>query len=323
MSIVALIVAAVAASPLCPADLRDAGLVLIGMVLAIAIMRSRSLKASYRSERRRKDSRRPPGDDSENQEYMVQTIEELRELMPAKSSGTCIDDAKKVIGHLDDQMIDFITKSPLIYLATLDTTTMTPFVSPKGDDPGFVSVIAKEHNGTPVHTLVIPDRPGNRLIFGLQNIVGQSESKSESESEPNNASSSSSNSNSPTTKSRQGAQVSVLFEVPRTGATLRCGGTARLSIDPALLKSHTARGCDPKLVILVDVDHAFFHCAKAYMRSKVWDPTSWPSDPLRVTFGQYFAKKETFVANMIDSSVDKHYQEVQEAINGNACEKED
>lgn len=242
--------------------------------------------------------------------------------MPASASGTCLEDAKKVINYLDDQMTDFIAKSPLLYLATVDASTNAPFVSPKGDEPGFVTVLSNGGDatkGTLTHTLVIPDRPGNRLIFGLQNIVCPG-SRAEEEEEENAADDD--NDENTSIPPPPPPRVSVLFEVPGTGTTLRCGGTAMLSTDPALVKAHEARGCPPKLVILVDVEHAFFHCNKAYMRSKVWDPTSWVSPPIKISWGRYFAKKDSFVAKLIDKDVDKHFQQVQKAVDGEACEQE-
>ncbi|VEU43585.1 unnamed protein product [Pseudo-nitzschia multistriata] len=259
--------------------------VLLGIIIAIYIQRPEA-------------SRERKGDIEGDDECIVRSIEELRQIMPAGLGGNCLEDAKKVIGYLDDQMINFIHHSPLIYLATVDNTTKYPFISPKGDKPGFVTV--RQNHETKKHTLIIPDRPGNRLLFGLQNILGQRESGTDHET----------------------AKVSILFEVPGTGSTLRCGGSAWLSTDPALIRKHVARGCPPKVVILVDVDHAFFHCSKAYMRSKVWDPKSWPSKPLNVTFGRYFAKKGSLLASKIDSDVDKHYQQIQKAIDGEACEEE-
>jgi len=303
----AVVVAGIALSPLRPTSMRDINLVLAGFILSMVC--TRVLLQRKRTQRLQRTSQSTDNDNDDD--YIVRTIEELRDLMPAGASGTCIDDAKKVIGHLDDQMISFVAKSPLLYLATVDTTTESPFVSPKGDEPGFVTVQSRKNpnSPSPQHTLVIPDRPGNRLLFGLQNIVGPSKHE---ESTAKNADS----------MSNKSKRVSILFEVPGTGTTLRCGGVAKLSTDPALLDAHVARGCRPKLVILVDVDYAFFHCAKAYLRSRVWDPTSWPSEPLKVTFGRYFAKKESWLANRIDSDVTKHYQEVQKAVDGESCETE-
>lgn len=212
--------------------------------------------------------------------------------MPAGGSGTTIYDARKVIDHLDKQMIEFIKQSPFLQLATAHTNALNesvPFVSPKGDEAGFVSV-RKDQTGKRGTALIIPDRPGNRLIFGLQNIL-------------------------------QNPNVSILFEIPKTKTTLRVGGRAYLSIDPQLLEKHKMRGCEPKVAIVVEVGHAFFHCGKSYMRSRLWEPSSWPEKEFKVSFGQYFISRKAII-DKIDKDVDDHYKGVQKAIDGQGCEVE-
>ena len=150
-------------------------------------------------------------------EFVVSDVSALREMIPAGLSGSCVADATKVIAHLDEQMVGFVRRSPFVQLATVDATGQ-PFVSPKGDSPGFVEVVEQEGRGV---ALRIADRPGNRLVFGLQNAL-------------------------------QGARrVGLCFVIPGNGTTLRCGGRATLSRDPQLLERHAARGLDAKLVIQV------------------------------------------------------------------------
>mmetsp|Transcript_29572 Transcript_29572/g.45146 ORF Transcript_29572/g.45146 Transcript_29572/m.45146 type:complete len:322 (-) Transcript_29572:392-1357(-) len=247
-------------------------------------------------------SRKNVCDDAESS--IIQTLEQLRTVLPPGLSGSGYNDAKKVIDYLDDQMIGFIQKSPLLQFSTVDANGL-PFVSPKGDQPGFVTVM-KDFNGkgngkgsvsvsgstsTSRSTLIIPDRPGNRLLFGLQNILDN----------PN---------------------VSILFEIPGSCTTLRCGGSAYISTDLGLLQDHVARKCTPKVVIVVNIKHAFFHCAKAYMRSGIWDPSTWPSEEYQVKFGRYFAPKGSLVANRIDRGVMDHYAGVKKAIDGEGEEME-
>ena len=156
-------------------------------------------------------------------EFVISDVSALRETVPAGLGGSCVADATKVIGHLDQQMVGFVRRSPFVQLATVDATGQ-PFVSPKGDSPGFVEVVEQEGRGV---ALRIADRPGNRLVFGLQNAL-------------------------------QGARrVGLCFVIPGNGTTLRCGGRATLSRDPQLLERHAARGLDAKLVIQVEVQHAF------------------------------------------------------------------
>ena len=77
--------------------------------------------------------------------------------------------------------------------------------------------------------------------------------------------------------------------------------------------------CSSALQIRVDVEYAFFHCAKAYMRSQLWDPTTWPAEPMAVSFGQYFAEDEAEAA-MIDERVADTYSMVKQAVNGEVAE---
>ena len=252
-------------------------------------------------------------EDENNDKNIIRSVKELREIMPAGGNGSNLNDSKKVIGYLDDQMIEFISKSPFLQLATCDSETGKPFVSPKGDQPGFVTVVTikkDEIDGIMKGiSLIIPDRPGNRLMLGVQNILNGSKN------------------------------VSIIFEIPGMCTTLRCGGSnARISTDATLLKNHTARNCTPKVVIVIDIDYAFFHCAKAYMRSGIWDPTTWPSSSsssssrqsggtgeckeFKVGFGRYYAPKDSFLANVIDNDITDHYKGVQDAINGEGKEIE-
>ena len=105
--------------------------------------------------------------------------------------------------------------------------------SPKGDPAGFVHVLDEK-------TLAIPDRPGNNRIDGFRNIV-------------------------------RDPRIALLFLIPGVGETLRVNGRASISIDPELLESFEMHGKPPRSVMLIHVDTAFFHCAKAIVRSKLWD----------------------------------------------------
>ena len=106
------------------------------------------------------------------------------------------------------------------------------------------------------------------------------------------------------------------FEIPGSCTTLRCGRSAYISTDLGLLQSNVARKCTPKVVVVVNVRHAFFHCTKAYLCSSIWDPSTWPSEEYRVEFGCYFAPKGSSLANRIDQGVVDHYAGVKKAIDG-------
>ena len=95
------------------------------------------------------------------------------------------------------------------------------------------------------HTLLIPDRKGNRLMFGLRNILAN-------------------------------PRVGIIFMVPGTDETLRINGTAELTSDPDSLLRLSARGAPALLTIRVTVRECFFHCAKAFIRSQLWKSETWP-----------------------------------------------
>jgi len=145
---------------------------------------------------------------------------------------------KKLLRELDEMAIDFIQRSPFLVLGTADAEGNQD-ASPKGDGPGFV-VVENER------TLLIPDRRGNKLLFSLQNILVN-------------------------------PHVGIIFLIPGTDETLRVNGTAELTADPALLERLSARGTPAQLAMRVTVRECFFHCAKAFIRSQLWNPETWPA----------------------------------------------
>lgn len=142
---------------------------------------------------------------------------------------------KKCIPQLDRHCRDFIARSPFLCLSTQHADG-TADVSPRGDPPGFVQVLDD-------HTLVIPDRPGNNRLDSLSNILSS-------------------------------PSVALLFMVPGFEDTLRVNGTATLNRDPELLESMSVKGRTPTLAIVVEVNEAFLHCAKALRRAKLWKAES-------------------------------------------------
>jgi PPOX class probable FMN-dependent enzyme len=174
----------------------------------------------------------------------------------------------KLFAALEETAIAFIRRSPLLLLATADADGR-PDVSPKGDAPGFVEIEDEQ-------TLLIPDRRGNKLVFGLQNILAN-------------------------------PRVALIFLAPGTGETLRVHGTAELTADPKVLERLAARGQPALLAIRVRVERCFFHCAKAFKRSRLWDSASWP-EPLRVSFGKLLARKLGGGAEL-ESTIDRMIEE--------------
>ena len=141
---------------------------------------------------------------------------------------------KKELAQLDLHCAHFIAQSPLVVLASASADGAMD-ASPRGGAPGFVKVQG-------AGTLLIPDSPGNNRLDTLENIV-------------------------------QTGSVGLLFLVPGVDETLRVNGQAVLSTDPDALTLCADAKRTPKLVIRVTVQAAYLHCAKALMRSALWDPT--------------------------------------------------
>ena len=180
--------------------------------------------------------------------------------------------AEKNQPRLNEFAIDFIAKSPFLVLSTADGDGRID-ASPKGDGPGFVLV---EDEGN----LVIPDRPGNRLAYGHHNILAN-------------------------------PRVGVLFMLPGTPETLRVNGKASLTADPELRDRLAARGKPAVLAIRVEVEEVFFHCAKAFLRGRVWKPESW-GEKHEVSFGKMFAAQRNApaeTADAIDAMVEADYRD--------------
>jgi uncharacterized protein len=150
---------------------------------------------------------------------------------------------KKQIAALDVHCKNFIKLSPFVLLATSDPDHNMD-VSPRGGSAGFVRVSA---DGLSV---LIPDAPGNNRLDSLENII------------------------------RTG-KAGLLFLIPGFEETLRVNGTAVLSTDPADIAHTTDEHRVPKAVIKVTVEAAYLHCAKAFLRSKLWEASSHvPRDTL-------------------------------------------
>src|SRR5580658_5463573 len=132
-------------------------------------------------------------------DHRIETVGQLQALMGEPNPMT----PKKLLPALDEAGIDFIRRSPFLVLATADADGNQD-ASPKGDHPGFVLI----ENPS---TIVIPERKGNKLLFGLQNILAN-------------------------------PHVAMVFMLPGTGETFRVNGSAELTTDPALLEKLTARG---------------------------------------------------------------------------------
>jgi PPOX class probable FMN-dependent enzyme len=138
----------------------------------------------------------------------------------------------KETGHVTADYARYIAASPFAILATAGPEGLD--CSPRGDKPGFVRVADAQ-------TLMLPDRYGNNRIDSLRNVLAD-------------------------------PRVALLFLIPGFGGTLRVNGTGRISIDPALLNSFRMDGKPPRSVLIVDVQSVYFQCARAVIRSDLWNP---------------------------------------------------
>jgi PPOX class probable FMN-dependent enzyme len=139
---------------------------------------------------------------------------------------------KKEIPSLDAHAVQFIGLSPFVVLASSDASGHMD-ASPRGGEPGFVKVLDAQ-------TLLVPDSPGNNRLDTLENIVAT-------------------------------GRLGTLFMVPGFDETLRVNGRAVLSTDAADLALCADARRTPALVIRVAVESVYLHCAKAFMRSQLWD----------------------------------------------------
>jgi len=154
---------------------------------------------------------------------------------------------RKQLSSLDPHCRRFIELSPFVVVAS-GNVTQAMDASPRGGAPGFVKALDER-------TLLIPDAPGNNRLDTLGNIIGT-------------------------------GKVGLLFMIPGIDETLRVNGAARLSCDEEQLQLFAGEKHRPKLVIEVVVAEAYLHCAKALMRSGLWQTSAQVPRSLLPTMGQ-------------------------------------
>jgi PPOX class probable FMN-dependent enzyme len=138
--------------------------------------------------------------------------------------------------RLHPEHLAFLSASPFCLVATSSPDGSCD-VSPKGDPAGFVHVVDDR-------TLALPERPGNRRADGFANILDN-------------------------------PHVGLLFVVPGRGDTLRVNGRATLLSDAPYAEEMVVKSHRPVVICEVAVEQTFFHCAKAFLRSRLWEPESW------------------------------------------------
>lgn len=171
---------------------------------------------------------------------MVEAESELRELIGSPSDLV----AGKIADRLNDIFRRYIEESPFVCVATAGADGALD-VSPRGDPAGFVRILDER-------TLLIPERPGNRIADTLRNVLDT-------------------------------GRIALLFLVPGVGETFRVNGSAVLTDDAGLLGGSEVEGKRPSLGILVSVEEAYTQCSKALIRSDLWnsekhvDPKTMPT----------------------------------------------
>ena len=177
---------------------------------------------------------------------------------------------KKEMRKLDRHARSFIGKSPFVLIGSQDAAGNGD-VTPKGDRPGFVAVLDDT-------TVAIPDRPGNNRLDTWQNVL-------------------------------ENPAVGLLFLIPGMNETLRVNGTARITADAGLREQLAVDGKPPITVLVVSVTASYMHCAKAFMRSELWKPESWPDRESMPTLGQILADQIAMAqsANEVDEALAESY----------------
>ncbi|MDQ4044355.1 MAG: pyridoxamine 5'-phosphate oxidase family protein [Chloroflexota bacterium] len=145
----------------------------------------------------------------------------------------------KVTPVLTPLMIAFLQASPMYFMATASAKGICD-ATPRGDPAGAVAVADER-------TLILPDRRGNKRVDSIRNLV-------------------------------ENPSVGLVFLVPGIEDTLRVNGRVTLSRHQPLLDALAMRGNASELALIVDIDEAYMHCPRAFKRSKLWDPETWPAE---------------------------------------------
>jgi len=153
----------------------------------------------------------------------------------------------KVIDHIDDHCRAWIERSPYVTIASCNANGQMD-ISPKGDPAGFVKVLDRK-------TLAVPDRIGNHRGDTFINVL-------------------------------ENPRVALMFVVPKRREVVRISGSAQVVRDPDLLEQMVINRHAPDLALLVRVEEAFFHCGKAMIRSRMWQPDEWGSTEGLPSYGQ-------------------------------------
>lgn len=176
----------------------------------------------------------------------------------------------KIIDHIDEHIQIWIERSPFLTMATYNAAGQVD-ISPKGDPAGFVKVLDRK-------TFAIPDRPGNHRFDTFLNILDT-------------------------------GRIAVMFMVPNRREVVRMNGRAQVVRDRPLLESMAIQGRVPEFAVVVQVEEAFYHCGKAILRSRLWEPNEAVSTEGLPTYAEAVFDQ----AKITDGSL----AELEEAFQGN------
>jgi uncharacterized protein len=179
-------------------------------------------------------------------DHVITSEAELRAVIGHPTPLVC----QKLSDRLNDLTRQFVEAAPFVCLAT-STPAGDCDVSPRGDTAGFVRILDER-------TLLVPERPGNKLADTLVNLLSN-------------------------------PHIGMLFLVPGVTDTFRVNGTAVITSDAELLAPSTYNDKAPKLGIVVTIDEAYTQCSKAFIRSNLWNPTTFRNNTEFPTGGQIMA----------------------------------
>ncbi|MGG4143808.1 MSMEG_1061 family FMN-dependent PPOX-type flavoprotein [Paenibacillus algorifonticola] len=168
------------------------------------------------------------------QEDKVTTAEELRSMMTEPSEAV----VKKTISIIDPHAANYLSMSPLFFLATSNAAGIGD-VSPRGDEAGFVKVLNEKQ-------IAFPDRPGNRRIDSLLNVI-------------------------------ENPQIGMIFIIPGLDEVMRVNGRASITRNAAFISSMEWNGKTSGLAVVVEVEECFIHCPRAFKQAGLWGHEQWPS----------------------------------------------
>ncbi|UOX90173.1 pyridoxamine 5'-phosphate oxidase family protein [Amycolatopsis sp. FBCC-B4732] len=177
----------------------------------------------------------------------------------------------KIAGRVDRHARRFIAHSPFLTLATADAAGRAD-CSPRGDYPGFVKVLDER-------TLALPDRTGNKIADSFRNIA-------------------------------ENDGVGLLFFVPGMRETLRVNGSAYVTDDPDVLARMRTEAKEPMLAIVVRVEQVYFHCGRALIRSRLWDPAGQALAAELPSVGEIAAEQMNADPELFEQMLEEGYRKL-------------